>query len=71
MNRRTRRLRTIQLVVAALVIVASALVADAADVLHRADLTTVNTRFDIRGYRPAPEAVIVRAGDRYLAKRKR
>ena len=66
MNRRTRRLRTMLLLLAALFIVATALAADAANLLRRADLSTVNMRFDVRGARPAPEAVIVAMDDKTL-----
>jgi adenylate cyclase len=65
-NRRTRRLRTLLLLLAALVIIATALGADAANVLRRADLSTVNMRFDVRGERPAPELVVVAIEDRTL-----
>jgi adenylate cyclase len=65
-NRRTQRLRTILLLIAALVIVATALAAQAADVLRRADLSTVNTRFDVRGTRTVPDAVVVGMDDKTL-----
>jgi adenylate cyclase len=66
MNSRTRRLRSILLVLAAVIVVGLALAADAANVLRRADLSTVNIRFDVRGERPAPELVVVAIEDRTL-----
>ena len=66
MNRRTRRLRSTLLLIAAALVVAGGLAAQATDVLRRLDLTSVNTRFDIRGERPAPDVVVVGIEDRTI-----
>jgi adenylate cyclase len=65
-NRRSRRVRATLLIAAALLIVAAALAAQATDLLRRADLTTVNMRFDVRGSEPAPEVVVVAIEDETL-----
>jgi adenylate cyclase len=65
-NRRARRVRTTLLLVAALVIVATALTAQATDLLRRPDLSTVNMRFDVRGSESAPEVVVVAIEDKTL-----
>jgi adenylate cyclase len=64
MNKRSRRIRTILLLVAAVTISAIGLGAQAADLLHRADLSTVNMRFSVRGAEPAPPIVVVSIEDR-------
>jgi adenylate cyclase len=66
MNRRTRRLRSVLLLIAAALVVACGLAAQAADVLRRLDLTSVNTRFEVRGERSAPDVVVVAIEDKTL-----
>ena len=66
MSRRARRLRSIALLLAAAFTVGTVLLADALDVLQRAHLSTVNMRFDVRGEREAPEAVLVAIDDKTL-----
>jgi adenylate cyclase len=62
-NRRTRRLRSILLLVAAALVVATGLVAEATNLLLRPHLSSVNMRFDVRGERPAPDVVVVAIED--------
>lgn len=60
MNRRGRRLRTTMLLIAAAAIAALTVAAQATDLLHRADLSTVNERFSVRGaQKPNPDVAIV------------
>jgi adenylate cyclase len=69
MNRRMRRIRTILLLTAAVVIALVMVGAQAADMLHRADLSSVNWRFSVRGTQPAPPIVIVSIEDKTLTGR--
>jgi adenylate cyclase len=62
-NRRTRRLRAVLLVVAALVAVGAGLVLEATHALRRVEYSSVDKRFDIRGRQPAPKGVVVVAVD--------
>ncbi len=62
-NRRTRRLRTLLLLGAALFSTAGGLVLLAAHGLRSLDLTSVDMRFDVRGARAAPDDVVVVAID--------
>ena len=63
MNRRTRRLRTLLLLGAAVFCAAGGLGLMALHALQRLDLTTVDMRFDVRGAREAPDSVVVVAID--------
>jgi len=65
-NRRTRRLRSILLLIAAALVIACGLVAQATGVLNRLHLTSVDTRFQLRGERPAPDVVVVAIEDKTL-----
>jgi adenylate cyclase len=62
-NQRTRRLRATLLLAAALTITAAGLAAQAAHVLQRFDLSTVNLRFSLRGTQPAPKGIVLVAID--------
>ena len=62
-NRRTRRLRTLMLLTAALVCAGGGLILFAANGLRGLDFTTVDMRFDVRGAREAPDDVVVVAID--------
>jgi adenylate cyclase len=62
-NRRTRRLRTLLLVTAAVVVVAAGLALEASNALRRLEYTSVDTRFDVRGKQPEPRGVAVVAID--------
>lgn len=55
---RARRIYRLSLVVTAAVTVLAGFVAYSFDLLERADLSTVDTRFDLRGDRTAPEEII-------------
>ena len=66
MNQRTRRIRTLLLLGAAAAIAVVCLGAQAADLLHRADLSTVNMRFSVRGPVKPPPIAIVSVEDRTL-----
>ena len=66
MNRRMRRIRTILLLSAALVIALLMVGAQAGELLHRADLSSVNWRFSVRGTQPAPPIVIISIEDKTL-----
>jgi adenylate cyclase len=66
MNKRMRRLRTIMLLSAAASVALLALAAQAADVLRRADLSTVNMRFDVRRREAPPPVVVVSIDDKTL-----
>src|SRR4051812_17579010 len=66
MNRRTRRIRTLLLLVAAATIALVCLGAQAADLLLRADLSTVNMRFSVRGPVDSPGIAIVSIEDRTI-----
>ncbi len=59
MNRRTRRLRTVLLLGAALFCTLGGLGAHGGDGLRRLDLTSVDMRFDVRGAQPTPDDVVV------------
>jgi adenylate cyclase len=59
MNRRTRRIRRLLLLGAAVLCVALGLVLMATDALHRLDLNTVDMRFDQRGAKPTPDSIVV------------
>ena len=59
MNRRTRRLRTLLLLGAALLCAGTGLVLMATDALQRADLGSIDARFDRRGANPTPDRVVV------------
>ena len=63
MNRRTRRLRSLLLVAAAVLCAGSALALMATHALRRLDLASVDMRFDVRGARPTPEDVVIVAID--------
>jgi adenylate cyclase len=65
-NRRTRRLRSILLLIAAALIIATGLVAQATDVLRTLDLTSADARFQVRGERSAPDVVVVAIEDQTL-----
>jgi adenylate cyclase len=58
-NRRSRRIRTFLLLIAAAVIAAAGVIALETDALRRLDLSSVNKRFDIRGSQGAPKDVAV------------
>jgi adenylate cyclase len=58
-NQRTRRLRAMLLISAALFVIVGTLVLEGTRVLNRIELSTVDTRFNIRGTQPAPDDVIV------------
>jgi adenylate cyclase len=62
-NRRTRRLRALLLVAAALFVVAAGLVLEATNAFRRLEYASVDKRFDIRGRQPAPRGVAVVAID--------
>jgi adenylate cyclase len=62
-NRRTRRLRTLLLVAAALVAVGAGLALEATHALRRTEYSSVDKRFDLRGTQPAPKGVVVVAVD--------
>jgi adenylate cyclase len=66
MNRRTRRIRRVLLLAAAAVIALLCVGLQAADLLHRADLSTVNMRFSVRGPVEPPPIVIVSIEDRTI-----
>src|SRR3954447_9667262 len=66
MNKRTRRIRTLLLLGAAATIALVCLGAQAADLLHRADLSTVNMRFSVRGQTRVPDLAIVSIEDRTI-----
>ena len=59
MNRRNRRLRTLLLLAAAVIVVGSALALDLTDALQRLESSTVNERFAIRGKQKAADDVVV------------
>jgi adenylate cyclase len=59
MNRRTRRLRAMLLLGAALVCAGAGFALMATDALRRLDLASVDMRFDVRGARPAPDDVVI------------
>ncbi|HET8757079.1 MAG TPA: CHASE2 domain-containing protein, partial [Solirubrobacteraceae bacterium] len=58
-NRRTRRVRTLLLLGAALFCTLGPLGLMAIDALRRLDLTSVDMRFDVRGAEPRPDEVVV------------
>jgi adenylate cyclase len=58
-NRRNRRLRTLLLLAAAVIVVGSTLALDLADALQRLESSTVNERFAIRGKQKAADDVVV------------
>src|SRR3954451_1557568 len=64
MNKRTRRIRTLLLLGAAATIALVCLGAQAANLLHRPDLSTVNMRFSVRGQTTVPDIAIVSIEDR-------
>jgi adenylate cyclase len=66
MNRRMRRIRTVLLLSAAVVIALLCVGAQAADILQRADLSSVNWRFSVRGTQPSPPVVVVSIEDQTL-----
>ena len=59
MNRRTRRLRAMLLLGAALVCAGTGVVLYLTDALLRVDLGTIDARFDRRGQQPTPNNVVV------------
>jgi adenylate cyclase len=63
MNRRSRRLRSLLLLAAAVLCAAAALGLMATDALRRLDLASVDMRFDVRGARETPDQVVVVAID--------
>ena len=63
MNRRTRRLRALMLLIAAALIAAAAVVALETNALRRLDYSSVDKRFDIRGSKGAPNDIVVVAID--------
>jgi adenylate cyclase len=58
-NRRTRRIRTLLLLGAALFCTLGGLGLMAIDALRRLDLNSVDMRFDVRGAKPTPKDVVV------------
>ncbi len=58
-NRRTHRLRALLLIAAAFVVPVVALGVMTTNLLQRMDLSTVDTRFDIRGKQQVPPVVVV------------
>jgi adenylate cyclase len=62
-NRRARKLRTLLLLAAAVVVVGTALALDLTNALQRLEYTTVNERFNIRGQQKPPSDVVVVAID--------
>ena len=62
-NQRTRRLRALLLLSAALGVVSVTLVADAAKLLRNLDYSTIDARFAIRGTKPPPKDVVIVALD--------
>jgi adenylate cyclase len=67
-NRRSRQIRTLLLLSAAAGIALIGIGAQATNVLRRLDLGTVNTRFAIRGEKPAPPVVVVTIEDKTITK---
>ena len=63
MNGRTRRLRGLLLVVAAVLVSGLGLLLEETDALRRLELTSVDLRFHVRGDRPPPDDVVVVAVD--------
>jgi adenylate cyclase len=63
MNRRARKLRTLLLLAAALVVVGVALALNFTHALQRLEYTTVNERFNVRGQQKPPSDVVVVAID--------
>ena len=59
MNRRTRRLRSMLLLGAALLCAGTGVVLFATNALRRVDLGTVDARFDRRGPNPTPDSVVI------------
>ena len=59
MNRRTRRVRTMLLLGAALLCAGTGVVLYATDALRRVDLGSIDARFDRRGDNPTPDRVVV------------
>jgi adenylate cyclase len=59
MNRRARNLRTVLLLVSAVVVVGVALALDLTGALQRLEYTSVNERFNIRGQQKPPSDVVV------------
>ena len=59
MNRRTRRIRTLLLLGAALLCAGTGVTLYVTDALLRVDLGTIDARFDRRGQQPTPEQVVV------------
>jgi adenylate cyclase len=58
-NRRARRLRAVLLVAAMVVVVGAGIALEQTHVLRRAELSSVDERFHIRGTQPAPNNVVV------------
>ena len=63
MNGRTRRLRGLLLVMAAVLVSGLGLLLEETDALRRLELTSVDLRFHVRGDRPQPDDVVVVAVD--------
>ncbi len=66
MNRRMRRIRTVLLLSAAVTIALVMVGAQAAEMLNRADLSSVNWRFSVRGTETPPPIVVVSIEDRTI-----
>jgi adenylate cyclase len=62
-NRRARRLRTLLLLAAMVVIAAGTFALERTDALKRLEFTSVNERFAIRGQRPPPSKLAIVAID--------
>ncbi len=63
MNRRARRVRTLLLLAAMVVIVGGVFALDRTHALQRLEYTSVNERFTVRGKRPPPKNVVIVAID--------
>jgi adenylate cyclase len=63
MNKRARRLRTLLLVAAMVVVVGGTLALDRTNALQRLEYTSVNERFNVRGQQPPPSNVVIVAID--------
>jgi adenylate cyclase len=63
MNRRARRLRTLLLLAAMVVVVGAGFALEATDALRTAELSSVDERFHVRGTQPTPSNVVIVAID--------
>ena len=63
MNRRARRVRTLLLLAAMVVIAAGTFALERTDALQRLEYTSVNERFAIRGQQAPPKDIVIVAMD--------